>query len=79
MLKNNVQELSRWDQLILVVPSNRTRGNEHKPEHRKYHMNRRKNYFDGYKALEQVVKRGCGFSFSGNIQSPPEHFLVQTI
>jgi len=31
--------------LILVVPSNMTRGNGYKLEHRKFHLSRRKNFF----------------------------------
>lgn len=31
--------------LFLMLPSNRTRGNGHKVEHRKFHMNTRKNLF----------------------------------
>jgi len=31
--------------LFSVVPSNRTRGNGHKPKHEKFQMNMRKNFF----------------------------------
>ena len=31
--------------LLSVVPSNRTRCNRHKPEHRKLHANMRNNFF----------------------------------
>jgi len=38
------------------VPSNRTRSNEHKLEHRKFHTDVRKNlYFGYYRALEQTA------------------------
>jgi len=33
-------------------------------------------YSEGDGALTQVAQRGCGISFFGNIQDPPEHLPV---
>ena len=56
----------------------RMRGNGHKPKHRKFHTNVHRNFFrKGDRALEQVAQRGCGVSFSGDIQDLPGHLPVQ--
>ena len=52
-----------------MVPSERTKGNGHKLQHSKFHLNPRTNLFDGDRALEHVVQRGSGVS-SGNTQYP---------
>ncbi|KAJ7425639.1 hypothetical protein BTVI_02321 [Pitangus sulphuratus] len=56
--------------LSLVVPGNRTRGKEQKLMHRNFHLNMKKAFFTvrGDCALEQIAQRGCGVSFTGDIQ-----------
>lgn len=43
--------------LFLVVPSDRSRGNVHKLEYGKFHMNLRKTIFEGFRALEQAARK----------------------
>ncbi|PKU48774.1 hypothetical protein llap_950 [Limosa lapponica baueri] len=60
--------------LFSVVPGYRSRGNKHKLEHRKLHLNMRKSFFTlrvTENRLEQATQRIRGVSFSGNIQNPP--------
>jgi len=62
------------------MSSNKTRGNEHKLEHRKFHTNMRKSFFTlNTRALAQAAQKGCGVSFSGDIQNPPGHLPMQPI
>lgn len=65
------------NRLFPIVPSDITRGNRHKLEHKKFHMNFRKSFFSlRVTALKNVAQRGCVDSFSGGTQNLPGNFPV---
>jgi len=64
--------------LFSVVSSDRTRGNGHKLEHRKFHLNTRKDFLTLRVTQPwNNLSRGMRISSSGGIQNPPGYFPVQ--
>jgi len=62
-----------------VVPSGRTRGNGHKLEHRRFHLNMRKPFFtvEGDQGLERITQRGCRVYILRDIQKLSGHIPGQ--
>lgn len=57
--------------LFSVMCSDRTRGSGHKVEHRKFHQNMGKNFFNiDLQRMEEAAQRVCGVFFSGDIPNP---------
>jgi len=60
---------------ILAMTSDRAKGNRHRQEAPAEHEKKLVSS-EGYRALEQAVWRGSGFSFSKDIQNLPRCFPV---
>ena len=64
--------------LFSVANNDRTRGNGIKLEHKRFHLNLRKNFFSvRVTDTGPGCPGGCGVSFSGDIQNPPGHVPVR--
>ena len=66
--------------LFSVVHSDRTKDTVQNTEYMKFHTDRRNNFYavtKGDKALEQAAQRGCGISFSGDVQDHLDVFLCK--
>lgn len=79
--KCTASELCQTSSLWTSLSYCQTRDNSHNLKHRKFHQNKRKNFFIvspvSDRALEQATQRGCGTSFSGDIQDLPGCKYVQ--
>lgn len=60
------------DRFLPALPTDRTRGNEHKLKHKTFCLNTRKYFFycKGDQTLEQDAQRSCGVSICRDIQNP---------
>ncbi|RMC05180.1 hypothetical protein DUI87_18364 [Hirundo rustica rustica] len=81
----SLQSLERWwnrssgMSSLFTGSCDRTRYKGHKLECRKFHLNIRKNFFPMKVVVHwgKIACRGCGISFSGDIQKPSQHDPVQ--
>ena len=65
-----------WGQILFSGAQQQDKG--HKLKHREVPAEHEEELYSvGDGALEQAAQRGCGASFSGDIQDPPGHSPVQ--
>ncbi|GAB0207908.1 mitochondrial enolase superfamily member 1 [Grus japonensis] len=63
--------MGQEDEARLFSVESQQQDKGHNLEHKKFHLEEKLLHFEGDRALEQVAQRGCGVSFSGDIQNPP--------
>ncbi|RMC17110.1 hypothetical protein DUI87_05687 [Hirundo rustica rustica] len=71
------KELGQNLRIFSVVPTNRKKGNRHKVQYRKFHVNMRENVLVGDRELEELAQNGCEAS-SGDIQNLPGQNPVES-